>query len=85
MLKTTSSSNAEKMSSKFEIGINVECLKESVDLIFFNPKGRGGGPKVPGGQEIVCHFSQGHAMVKTNKRPWEIFSNFCDLFRKARL
>ena len=23
----------------------------------------GGGPKVPGGQEIVCHFSQGQVMV----------------------
>ena len=31
-----------------------------------NPKGcRGGGPKVPSGQKIVCHFSQGHAMVTT--------------------
>ena len=29
----------------------------------FKPKGCGGGPKVPGGQEIVCHFSQGHAMI----------------------
>ena len=28
-----------------------------------NPKGGEGGPKVPAGQEIVCHFSQGHAMV----------------------
>ena len=27
----------------------------------FNPKECGGGPKVPGGQEIVCHFS--HAMA----------------------
>ena len=26
-------------------------------------KEAGGGPKVPTGQEIVCHFSQGHAMV----------------------
>ena len=26
----------------------------------------GGGPKVPTGQEIVCHFSQGHAMVTKN-------------------
>ena len=30
---------------------------------FINPKGCGGGPKVPGGQEIVSHFSQGYAMV----------------------
>ena len=29
----------------------------------FNPKGCGGGPKVPSGREIVCHFSQGYAMV----------------------
>ena len=29
----------------------------------FNPKGGGGGPKVPAGQEIACHFSQDHAMV----------------------
>ena len=30
----------------------------------FNPKGGvGGGSKVPAGQEIVCHFSQGYAMV----------------------
>ena len=28
-----------------------------------NPKGGGGGPKVPAGQEIACHFSQDHAMV----------------------
>ena len=26
----------------------------------------GGGPKVPTGQEIVCYFSQGHAMVTKN-------------------
>jgi hypothetical protein len=26
----------------------------------------GGGPKVPAGQKIVCHFSQGHAMVTKN-------------------
>ena len=31
--------------------------------ILFNPKGGGGGPKVPAGQEIACHFSQDHAMV----------------------
>ena len=24
-----------------------------------NPKGCEGGPKVPGDQKIVCHFSQG--------------------------
>ena len=29
----------------------------------FNPKGGGGGPKVPAGQEIACHFSQDCAMV----------------------
>ena len=30
----------------------------------FNPKGGGGGgPKWPTGQENVCHFSHGHAMV----------------------
>ena len=29
----------------------------------FNPKGCGGGHKVPTGQEIVCHFSQDHARV----------------------
>ena len=29
----------------------------------FNPKGCGRGPKVPSGREIVCHFSQGDAMV----------------------
>ena len=29
----------------------------------FNPKGGGGGPKVPAGQKIACHFSQDHAMV----------------------
>jgi hypothetical protein len=29
-----------------------------------NPKeGGGGGPNVPTGQEIACHFSQDHAMV----------------------
>ena len=28
-----------------------------------NPKGCGGGPKVPGGFLIGCHFSQDHAMV----------------------
>ena len=28
-----------------------------------NPKGGGGGPKVPAGQEIACHFSKDHAMV----------------------
>ena len=28
-----------------------------------NPKVGGGGPKVPAGQEIVCHFSQDHTMV----------------------
>ena len=32
-------------------------------FVWFNPKRCGGGPKVPAGQEIVCHFSQGHAMV----------------------
>ena len=26
-------------------------------------KEAGGGPKVPAGQEIACHFSQDHAMV----------------------
>ena len=31
-----------------------------------NPKGGEGGPKVPAGQEIVCHFSQDHAMVTKN-------------------
>ena len=25
-----------------------------------------GGPKVPSGQEIVCHFPQDHAMVTKN-------------------
>ena len=30
----------------------------------FNPKGGGGGgPKVPSGVSIGCHFSQDHAMV----------------------
>ena len=28
-----------------------------------NPKGGRGGSKVTAGQEVVCHFSQGHAMV----------------------
>ena len=39
-------------------------------LLSLNPKGcvcggwgGGGGAKMPGGQEIVCQFSQGHAMV----------------------
>ena len=40
----------------------------------FNPKGCGGGPKVPGGFSIGCHFSQDHAMITkildfTNKHP----------------
>ena len=30
---------------------------------FFNPKGGGGGLKVPAGQEIACHFSQDHTVV----------------------
>ena len=33
---------------------------------WLNPKGGGDGPKVPAGQEIVCHFSQDHAMVTKN-------------------
>ena len=32
-------------------------------LYFLNPKGGGGGPKVPGGFSIGCHFSQDDAMV----------------------
>ena len=31
-----------------------------------NPKGGGGGPKVPGGFSIGCHFSQDDAMVTKN-------------------
>ena len=29
----------------------------------FNPKGWGGGAKVPAGQKIVCHLSQSHALA----------------------
>ena len=35
---------------------------DSVVLIV-NPKGGGGGLKVPAGQEIACHFSQDHTVV----------------------
>ena len=38
------------------------CYIESMTM-HINPKGGGGGPKVPAGQEIACHFSQDCAMV----------------------
>ena len=41
------------------MGIN----QQSHGILWLNPKGGGGGPKVPAGQEIACHFSQDHAMV----------------------
>ena len=47
----------KKCSSDWE-----KLLKFEAEGWEFNPKGCG-GPKVPTGQEIVCHFSQGHAMV----------------------
>ena len=47
---------------------NSTFLNQLVKYFPLNPKGGGGGggPKVPTGQEIVCHFSQGHAMVTKN-------------------
>ena len=42
-----------------------ECplLQSTLKTLTLKDAGEGGGPKVPTGQEIVCHFSQGHAMV----------------------
>ena len=34
-----------------------------IALLTLKDLGGGEGPKVPSDQEIVCHFSQGHAMV----------------------
>ena len=47
-----------------KVKIHITTVHESWTL--FNPKGGGGGPKVPAGQEIVCYFSQDHAMVTKN-------------------
>ena len=46
-----------------------EIIKSVVKILttssskYVNPKGCGGGPKVPGGFLIGCHFSQDYAMV----------------------
>ena len=44
-----------------KVKIHITTVHESWTL--FNPKGGGGGPKVPGGFSIGCHFSQDDAMV----------------------
>ena len=40
--------------------------KATESTAIFKPKGCGGRLKVPDGQAIVCHFSQGHAMITKN-------------------
>ena len=50
----------------FQLELNHNILvslegESTVSEVIFNSKGCGGGPKVPTGQEIVCHFSQGRS------------------------
>ena len=45
------------------VALGLKLDKKNLDNIHFNPKGGGGGPKVPGGFSIGCHFSQDDAMV----------------------
>ena len=59
--------NISQISRKFSHGkenfsYKVKLTQYSV-LGHFNPKGGGGGLKVPAGQEIACHFSQDHTVV----------------------